>query len=245
MHAGLRIRTADTIGIADTDAEPDFVERSICDLVLGCAQGINAILVVCSLRNRMTAEEINTIYFLFNYLFPGVVSNAVLVFTHADLLPGDEAREAWVDRWRRSAEGGKILSMFSNRYVFFDSTLTGAAAERQRAVFFRYVRDQFPVRYTSHLFREAQTILSRRRAEAKELAEAPAKLLAQKETELLQLRQSLDDMMKKIAATQAVPVQAPHMAYSGGGGGGTGEKYFEMAFGAVCAAAVGVGCTIS
>lgn len=213
----------DTPGVCDTRQPAEFVERSLGEAVMLAGGSADAIVVVVAMSHRMTREVVDTLRFLFVFLFPGVAQNAMILFTHDDVFDEERdpetARRAWVETWRSSDEGKQCLDFVSNRYIFFRGKASGTEADRQREEVWSYIRTQFPVPYTTSIFREAQSSLQKDRERAEYDAKAPDREREEQKRELAQLQHTIETLRSQPPRVIHSSPLPPTFHGTGGGGG--------------------------
>ena len=77
-------------GLFDKSAEPQFVEKEIVRCIDMAKDGIHAVLVVVSLRSRVSMEEAATIETLQKNFGDKIAEYMILVFTGGDELEEDQ-----------------------------------------------------------------------------------------------------------------------------------------------------------
>ncbi|CAM6126104.1 unnamed protein product [Calypogeia fissa] len=160
------IRVVDTPGLFDPTMPADFVMKEIMKCLDLAKDGVHALLLVLSVRNRFTAEEAAAVESLQTIFGEKVVNYMILIFTGGDELEeneqtlGDYLRDGAPDFLRT------FIKKCGNRMVLFDNrTREKARKEAQLSQLLTMTDDMvaanggFP--YSNDLFKEAQELAIR------------------------------------------------------------------------------------
>ncbi|KAJ0025602.1 hypothetical protein Pint_07450 [Pistacia integerrima] len=121
LKDGQIINVIDTPGIFDFSADPEFVVKEIVKCIELAKDGIHAILLVLSVRNRFTQEEQAAILTLQSLFGRKIVNYMIVVFTGGDELEeNEETLEEYLSRECPDALKD-ILASSENRRVLFDN----------------------------------------------------------------------------------------------------------------------------
>jgi GTPase Era involved in 16S rRNA processing len=110
----------DTPGLFDPTVPDDFVMKEIMKCLDLAKDGVHALLLVLSLRNRFTPEETAAVESLQTIFGEKVVNYMIIVFTGGDEL---EEKETLDDYLREDAPEflTKFINKCGNRKVLFDN----------------------------------------------------------------------------------------------------------------------------
>ncbi|XP_031250047.1 immune-associated nucleotide-binding protein 9-like [Pistacia vera] len=121
LKDGQIINVIDTPGIFDFSADPEFVVKEIVKCIELAKDGIHAILLVLSVRNRFTQEEQAAILTLQSLFGRKIANYMIVVFTGGDELEeNEETLEEYLSRECPDALKD-ILALSENRRVLFDN----------------------------------------------------------------------------------------------------------------------------
>ncbi|XP_065847179.1 immune-associated nucleotide-binding protein 9-like [Euphorbia lathyris] len=121
MTSGQIINVIDTPGLFDASVEPEFIGKEIVKCINMANDGIHAVLIVFSVRNRFSREEEAAIQSLQTLFGRKIIDYMIVVFTGGDEL---EDNEETIDDYlsRESPQSLKeILTLCKNRIVLFDN----------------------------------------------------------------------------------------------------------------------------
>ncbi|CAM6129317.1 unnamed protein product [Calypogeia fissa] len=160
------IRVVDTPGLFDPTMPADFVMKEIMKCLDLAKDGVHALLLVLSVRNRFTAEEAAAVESLQTIFGEKVVKYMILIFTGGDEL--EENEQTLEDYLRDGAPDflRTFIKKCGNRMVLFDNrTREKARKEAQLSQLLTMTDDMvasnggFP--YSNDLFKEAQELAIR------------------------------------------------------------------------------------
>lgn len=119
---GLQINVIDTPGIFDLSHGTEHVMREIVKCLDLVKEGIHAVLLVFSAKNRFTQEEEATLKTLQNLFGPKIVDYAIVVFTGGDEFDDEDDNGTMDDYLLGCPVALKdILAACKGRYVVFDN----------------------------------------------------------------------------------------------------------------------------
>ncbi|KAJ0025305.1 hypothetical protein Pint_07463 [Pistacia integerrima] len=121
LKDGQIINVMDTPGLFDFSAESEFVVKEIVKCIKLAKDGIHAILLVLSVRNRFTQEEQAAVLTLQSLFGRKIINYMIVVFTGGDELEeNEETLEEYLGR--ECPDPLKdILALCENRRVLFDN----------------------------------------------------------------------------------------------------------------------------
>lgn len=231
------LKVVDTPGIMDTQLPAETVEREIASVVANSPFGFHAICVVISMAGRMTEEEGQVILFCLRFHFPDMATNAILVFTHGDLVTHEHEQDSkqptvaqWIEGFRHSRMGRHAYHLVENRTFVFNGNrrMDDALATQQRMTFLDHLHTTFRTPYTCPIFKQAQDILIAERQQRHDaiLAEEANKkaihnrmITLTMETEYL--RAKLIESQAAIQLARSAETQARQSLMKKGGDGGS------------------------
>ncbi|XP_023636094.1 immune-associated nucleotide-binding protein 13 [Capsella rubella] len=115
---GLEVNVIDTPGLFSASLTTEFTSREIVRCLHLAKEGINAVLLVFTLRARLTDEEQSTLR-TFKILFGSqIVDYMIVVFTNGDALDEGETLDDYLED---CPEFHDILNECGNRKVLFDN----------------------------------------------------------------------------------------------------------------------------
>ncbi|XP_027094394.1 immune-associated nucleotide-binding protein 9-like [Coffea arabica] len=130
LEDGQIINVIDTPGLFDRLAEPQFVGKEIVRCIGMAKDGIHAVLVVVSLRSRISIEEAAAIETLQKFFGNKISDYMILVFTGGDQLEEDDVT---LDDYLNHSESVKdMLEICENRRVLFDNKTKDVAKKAEQ-----------------------------------------------------------------------------------------------------------------
>ncbi|CAN6458347.1 unnamed protein product [Victoria cruziana] len=121
LENGHVINVIDTPGLFDPSVAPDFTVKGIVECITLSKDGIHAVLVVISLRNRFTVEEMVAYQSLKNLFGERIVNYMIVVLTGGDELEEDgETLEEYLARECPQCLK-ELIHLCNNRLVVFDN----------------------------------------------------------------------------------------------------------------------------
>ncbi|XP_027091889.1 immune-associated nucleotide-binding protein 9-like [Coffea arabica] len=130
LEDGQIVNVIDTPGLFDRLAEPQFVGKEIVRCIGMAKDGIHAVLVVVSLRSRISIEEAAAIETLQKFFGNKISDYMILVFTGGDQLEEDDVT---LDDYLSHSESVKdMLEICENRRVLFDNKTKDAAKKAEQ-----------------------------------------------------------------------------------------------------------------
>ncbi|XP_027149926.1 immune-associated nucleotide-binding protein 9-like [Coffea eugenioides] len=198
LDDGQVLNVIDTPGLFDKAAEPQFVEKEIVRCVGMAKDGIHAVLVVVSLRSRVSMEEAAAIETLQKIFGDKIAEYMILVFTGGDELEDEEV--SFDDYLSRSESIKGMLKLCGNRRVLFDNRTKNAAKKAEQLKQLLFLVDDVVVKnggkpYTNELFDEFKKAAAKLRDEAKELNSLSKEEKIERE---MQIYQSYEEHLKRI-----------------------------------------------
>lgn len=130
LEDGQIINVIDTPGLFDRLAEPQFIGKEIVRCIGMAKDGIHAVLVVVSLRSRISIEEAAAIETLQKFFGNKISEYMILVFTGGDQLEEDEV--TLDDCLGHSKSVKDMLEICQNRRVLFDNKTKDAAKKAEQ-----------------------------------------------------------------------------------------------------------------
>ncbi|KAJ4965692.1 hypothetical protein NE237_017541 [Protea cynaroides] len=120
MNDGQVINVIDTPGLFDFSVALDFIGKEIVNCINLAKDGIHAIAVVFSVRNRFSKEEEAAIHTLQSFFGEKITDYMIIVFTGGDEFDEDDTFEDYLSRdFPESFQ--EILRLCKNRVVLFDN----------------------------------------------------------------------------------------------------------------------------
>ncbi|KAJ4951220.1 hypothetical protein NE237_028052 [Protea cynaroides] len=120
MSDGQVINVIDTPGLFDFSVAPDFIGKEIVNCINLAKDGIHAIIVVFSVRNRFSKEEEAAIHSLQSFFGEKITDYMIIAFTGGDEFEEDETLEDYLSRdFPETFQ--EILRLCRNRVVLFDN----------------------------------------------------------------------------------------------------------------------------
>ncbi|KAJ0099011.1 hypothetical protein Patl1_21082 [Pistacia atlantica] len=120
LKDGPIINVIDSPGVFDLSADSEFVAKEIVKCIKLAKDGIHAILLVLSVRNRFTQEEHDAVLTLQSLFGRKIVNYMIVVFTGGDELEeNEETLEEYLGECPDPLK--EILALCENRLVLFDN----------------------------------------------------------------------------------------------------------------------------
>ncbi|KAG0628226.1 hypothetical protein M758_1G010700 [Ceratodon purpureus] len=171
---GRHLRVIDTPGLFDPNLPPQYIGKEIMKCLDLAKDGVHALLLVLSVRNRFTDEEIAAVESLQTIFGEKVVNYMVVVFTGGDDLEEDETLEEFLDNGAPTYLR-EFLKKCDNRMALFDNKTKDKTKQiRQTGDLLRVIDDMLLKNggspYANELFKEAQELAFKSEQEKKKLA---------------------------------------------------------------------------
>ncbi|KAL9432456.1 hypothetical protein AB3S75_027483 [Citrus x aurantiifolia] len=132
LKDGQVVNVIDTPGLFDSSAGSEFVSKEIVKCIGMAKEGIHAVLVVFSVRNRFSEEEGAAIHSLESLFGKKIFDYMIVVFTGGDELEdNDETLEDYLGR-ACPKPLKEILKLCDNRCVLFDNKTKDAAKRTEQ-----------------------------------------------------------------------------------------------------------------
>ncbi|XP_006441576.2 immune-associated nucleotide-binding protein 9 isoform X2 [Citrus clementina] len=132
LKDGQVVNVIDTPGLFDSSAGSEFVSKEIVKCIGMAKEGIHAVLVVFSVRNRFSEEEGAAIRSLESLFGKNFFDYMIVVFTGGDELEdNDETLEDYLGR-ACPKPLKEILQLCDNRCVLFDNKTKDAAKRTEQ-----------------------------------------------------------------------------------------------------------------
>ncbi|CAA7033282.1 unnamed protein product [Microthlaspi erraticum] len=128
---GLTINVIDTPGLFSASSTTEFTSREIIRCLCLARDGIDAVLLVFSVRNRLTEEEQSTLHTLKILLGRQIVDHIIVVFTNGDALDAGDTLE---DYLQDCPEFREILKECDERKVLFDNRSDIPESKKEKQV---------------------------------------------------------------------------------------------------------------
>ncbi|KAL8034684.1 hypothetical protein ABFX02_12G045000 [Erythranthe guttata] len=121
LENGQNLAVVDTPGLFDCSAEPQFIGKEIAKCINLAKDGIHAILLVASIKTRISKEEEEAGVLMLQAFFgPKIIDYMVVVFTGGDYLEDDETLDDYFGR-NCPQHYKETLRMCGNRHVLFNN----------------------------------------------------------------------------------------------------------------------------
>ncbi|KAL3513365.1 hypothetical protein ACH5RR_026082 [Cinchona calisaya] len=130
LDDGQIINVIDTPGLFDILVKPEFIGKEIVRCIDMAKDGIHAVLVVLSIRTRITKEEASAIETLQRFFGNKISEYMIVVFTNGDYI--EENEETFDDFLSRSESVKAVLEICGNRWVLFDNRTKDAAKKAEQ-----------------------------------------------------------------------------------------------------------------
>ncbi|GAY67984.1 hypothetical protein CUMW_260640 [Citrus unshiu] len=132
LKDGQVVNVIDTPGLFDSSAESEFVSKEIVKCIGMAKDGIHAVLLVFSVRNRFSEEEGAAIHSLESLFGKKVFDYMIVVFTGGDELEdNDETLEDYLGP-ECPKPLKEIIQLCDNRRVLFDNKTKDAAKRTEQ-----------------------------------------------------------------------------------------------------------------
>ncbi|KAL7090528.1 hypothetical protein ACP275_12G046500 [Erythranthe tilingii] len=121
LENGQNLAVVDTPGLFDCSVEPQFIGKEIAKCINLAKDGIHAILLVASIKTRISKEEEEAGVLMLQAFFgPKIIDYMVVVFTGGDYLEDDETLDDYFGR-NCPQHYKETLRMCGNRHVLFNN----------------------------------------------------------------------------------------------------------------------------
>ncbi|KAH6763827.1 hypothetical protein C2S52_012687 [Perilla frutescens var. hirtella] len=152
------LNVIDTPGLFDPSVEPHVIAKEIARCIKMAKDGIHAVLLVLSIRNRFSREEMSAFDGLRQVFGSKIADYMIVVFTHGDALGKSVCLSDIVDRSCPDPLKS-TLKMCGNRYMLFDNVTEDEAKKTQQrkellSLVNAVVDDNGGIPYTDDLFNE-------------------------------------------------------------------------------------------
>ncbi|CAH2070616.1 unnamed protein product [Thlaspi arvense] len=128
---GSTINVIDTPGLFSASSTPDFTIREIVRCLRLAPNGIDAVLLVFSVRNRLTEEEQSTLRTLKILFGSQIVDHMIVVFTNGDAFDDGDTLDDYLED---CPEFQEILKECDDRKVLFDNRRNVPKIKRDKQV---------------------------------------------------------------------------------------------------------------
>ncbi|XP_027093058.1 immune-associated nucleotide-binding protein 9-like [Coffea arabica] len=200
LEDGQVLNVIDTPGLFDKSAEPQFVEKEIVRCIDMAKDGIHAVLVVVSLRSRVSMEEAATIETLQKNFGDKIAEYMILVFTGGDELEEDQDFDDYLSH-SESIKG--MLELCGNRRALFDNKTKDTAKKAEQLKQLLSLVDDIVMKhggkpYTNELFDEFKKAAAKLHDQAAELNSLEGYSKEEKSERGLQIHQSYEKHLTQI-----------------------------------------------
>ncbi|KAL8053520.1 hypothetical protein ABFX02_05G077200 [Erythranthe guttata] len=121
LENGQNLVVVDTPGLFDCSAEPEFIGNEIAKCINLTKDGIHAILLVASIKTRISKEEEEAGVLMLQAFFgPKIINYMIVVFTGGDDLEDDETLDDYFGR-NCPQHYKETLRVCRNRHVLFNN----------------------------------------------------------------------------------------------------------------------------
>lgn len=121
LEGGRILNVIDTPGLFDFFADPGFIKHEISNCIRLAKDGVHAVLVVLSLRNRFSQEEKDAVTLLMKFFGDKISDHMIMVITGGDELEAnDESIQDFIGR-DCPEQLKEIMGMCGMRYVVFNN----------------------------------------------------------------------------------------------------------------------------
>ncbi|KAL9167161.1 hypothetical protein ABFS82_05G077500 [Erythranthe guttata] len=121
LENGQNLVVVDTPGLFDCSAEPQFIGKEIAKCINLTKDGIHAILLVASIKTRISKEEEEAgVLMLRSFFGPKIINYMIVVFTGGDDLEDDETLDDYFGR-NCPQHYKETLRVCRNRHVLFNN----------------------------------------------------------------------------------------------------------------------------
>ncbi|KAI9201128.1 hypothetical protein LWI28_018598 [Acer negundo] len=199
---GQIINVIDTPGLFDSAVESEFISKEIAKCVDLAKDGIHAVLVVLSVRNRFTKEEEAAILSLQTLFSSKITDYMIVVFTGGDEL--EENEETLEDYLGPCPEPLKnILNLCRNRRVLFDNKTIDKTKKAEQfrellSLVNMVIAQNGGQPYTYEWFTELKKLRSSHQKEVESLKGKSNKEISELKEDM---KRSYDDQLKRISDT--------------------------------------------
>ncbi|XP_006306301.2 immune-associated nucleotide-binding protein 8 [Capsella rubella] len=119
-EGGPKLRVIDTPGLSDLMSSVEYISKEIVRCLNLAEGGLNAVILVLSVKNRVTKEDEVVLSTLEDVFGSKIIDYLVVVFTGGDVLEEDgETIESYLDGCPVSIK--RLLKSCEQRYVLFDN----------------------------------------------------------------------------------------------------------------------------
>jgi len=162
LHDGHNLRVIDTPGLFDPSLPPEYIGKEIMKCLDLAKDGVHALLLVLSVRNRFTDEEIAAVESLQTIFGEKVVNYMVVVFTGGDDLEDDETLDDYLEQGAPTYLRDFLKKCDDRKALFDNKTKDKAKRTKQTNDLLRVIDDMLLKNggspYSNELFKEAQDI---------------------------------------------------------------------------------------
>uniref|UniRef100_A0A1J3HU06 Protein AIG1 n=1 Tax=Noccaea caerulescens TaxID=107243 RepID=A0A1J3HU06_NOCCA len=190
---GQIINVIDTPGLFDLSTTADFIGKEIVRCITLAEDGIHAVLLVFSVRGRLTEEEQSALYNLQTLFGSKIADYMIIVFTGGDdLEENDETLDDYLGQ--ECPEFMKeILELCDNRLVLFDNKTTDKRKKAEQVQKLLSLVDSIARKndgkpFTDELFQELQDEAVKLRDQKKEVES----LKGYSKNEISELKKQID-----------------------------------------------------
>uniref|UniRef100_A0A1J3K9Z2 Protein AIG1 n=1 Tax=Noccaea caerulescens TaxID=107243 RepID=A0A1J3K9Z2_NOCCA len=190
---GQIINVIDTPGLFDLSTTVDFIGKEIVRCITLAEDGIHAVLLVFSVRGRLTEEEQSALYNLQTLFGSKIADYMIIVFTGGDdLEENDETLDDYLGQ--ECPEFMKeILELCDNRLVLFDNKTTDKRKKAEQVQKLLSLVDSIARKndgkpFTDELFQELQDEAVKLRDQKKEVES----LKGYSKNEISELKKQID-----------------------------------------------------
>lgn len=159
---GHNLRVIDTPGLFDPSLPPEYIGKEIMKCLDLAKDGVHALLLVLSVRNRFTDEEIAAVESLQTIFGEKVVNYMVVVFTGGDDLEDDETLDDYLEQGAPTYLRDFLKKCDDRKALFDNKTKDKAKRIKQTNDLLRVIDDMLLKNggspYSNELFKEAQDI---------------------------------------------------------------------------------------
>ncbi|XP_057793669.1 immune-associated nucleotide-binding protein 9-like isoform X2 [Salvia miltiorrhiza] len=212
---GQILNVIDTPGLFDSSVEHRLMAKEIAQCINLAKDGIHAVLLVLSLRNRFSEEEASAFESLCQIFGGKIADYMIVVFAHGDVLGNNQCLDDFLAR-SCPKQLMKTLAMCGNRIVLFDNVSEDEVKIfRQReellSVVEAVVEENGGKQYTNDLFDEVKNSIDQTGevgCPSKSLALYEEKFERLIEMVELRLRECILRLEKQLAVERAARAKA-------------------------------------